>query len=497
MPEDIQKPKGPTKRSSPFSGGANPRLAPVIGIVKDNSDSTRSGQIKVYLRDNSGLDPDDYRNWRRVSFLSPFYGLTRPDSPNTGEGTYKGNSSSYGMWFSPPDIGTQVMCIFADGDLNTGFYIGCIPEPDALHMVPAIGSSTYIVPNKGETKKYGDSARLPVTNINSNNKEFTNTSKYLTAAKPIHSYVAATMWQQGIIRDPIRGPIGTSAQRENISRVGFGISTPGRPIYEGGYDDTSVASNLSEDKNPQLKVVARRAGHSFVMDDGDVVGQDNLVRIRTALGHQIMMSDSGQTLMILHANGQSYIELGKEGTVDVYSTNSVNVRTQGDLNLHADNNINIHATKNLNIQAENLHINSDKEIKVRAGTNFSQYTMGKHTVKADGPLSMYSQGDISMASGAQAFVNGSKVLLNSGKTGTNPATVPSIDKIDHTDTLFDNDKGFLAAPNKLKSITSRAPAHAPWANAGQGVNVQTSTSAEKKLPSNTKGPVSRLNGRGG
>jgi hypothetical protein len=57
------------------------------------------------------------------------------------------------------------------------------------------------------------------------------------------------------------------------------------------------------------------------------------------------MSDGAVTLQIIHSNGQSYVELGTEGTVDVYAMNSVNIRTQGDLNLHADNNININSKK--------------------------------------------------------------------------------------------------------------------------------------------------------
>ena len=47
MAIDVQKPKGPTKRSSPDAGGANPRLTPVLGTVKDNVDPTRSGRIFV------------------------------------------------------------------------------------------------------------------------------------------------------------------------------------------------------------------------------------------------------------------------------------------------------------------------------------------------------------------------------------------------------------------------------------------------------------------
>lgn len=478
MAQDIFKPRGRTKLTKPDSGGAVIRNVPIIGVVKDNIDPTRQGRIFVYLTDSLNKDPDSRDSWVAVSYMSPFYGKTIPDANNNDYGTYKANPSSYGMWNSPPDIGTKVVCIFINGDINYGYYIGCIPEPEALHMVPAIGATENIVANnEGEANAYGGALRLPVTNINTNNKDISNSAEYLTAAKPIHSYAATIMNQQGIIRDMIRGPISSSAQRETPSRVGWGVATPGRPIYEGGYDDTSIAENLDTSKNNQLRVVSRRGGHSIVMDDGDIIGRDNLVRIRTSLGHQIMMSDDGQTLMLLHSNGQSYIELGKEGTVDIYSTNSVNIRTQGDLNLHADQHINIHAKKNLNVQAENMHFNSEKEFKQKVGTDYKNYTMGKHLTKVGGAMSMESAGDISMASSAIAYVNGSKVNLNSGQTGTKPEVVPQITLVAHTDTLFDAAKGFLAAPGKLLSIATRAPAHCPWANAGQGVDVKVSLGA--------------------
>jgi hypothetical protein len=451
------------------------------------------GQLMVYLTDNSGLDPDNKDSWRPVQMLSPFFGYTRGDAAGDSLGTYKTNPSSYGMWMSPPDIGTTVLCIFVEGDLNYGFYIGSVPQPEALQMIPAIGATDNIIPNGGEANSYGGALRLPVTNINLNNKDVADSSEYLTAPKPVHSYTSAIMFQQGILRDPIRGPIGSSSQRETPSRVGWGIITPGRPIYEGGYDDKQIASNLKADNSQKLRVVSRRGGHSIVMDDGDVIGRDNLVRIRTSLGHQILMSDDGQTLMLLHSNGQSYIELGKEGTVDVYATNSINLRTQGDLNLHADNNVNIHATKNLNLQGENIHINTEKELKTRVGTDYSLSALGKHLTKVTGAMSMESSGDISMASTSIAYVNGSKVNLNSGQTGTRPTDVPAIDKVLHTDTLFDSVKGFLAAPAKLVSITSRAPAHAPWSNAGQGVDVKVDLNASTQLPEAPPTAVSNTN----
>jgi hypothetical protein len=349
-------------------------------------------------------------------------------------------------------------------------------------MVPAIGSSDNIIANSGEAESYGGAVRLPVTNINTNNADLANSPDYVSAPRPVHSYSASIMNQQGIIRDPIRGPISSSAQREAASRVGWGVSTPGRPIYEGGFDDESVASNLDASKSEQLRVVARRGGHSLVMDDGDIIGRDQLIRIRTALGHQILMSDDGQTLMILHSNGQSYIELGKEGTIDMYSTNSVNIRTQGDLNLHADNNINMHAMKDFSIQAKNFHVNTEEELRLRATTDIKAYAVSNFTVKAGSAVALASGGDSSMNAGGLAYVNGSKVNLNSGSASTQPQEVDIIPIVAQTDTLYDEKKGFMASPGKLLTIASRAPAHAPWANAGQGVDVKTDLNASSQLP---------------
>jgi len=494
--EDIWKPRGELKISKPGVGGGSVKSVPLLGIVKDNIDPTRAGRIRVYLGEIGGIDPDNESNWTPVAFMAPYYGWVQPTAGKTGDGTYKQNPASYGMWFSPPDIGTTVVCLFINGDINFGFYIGSIPTPEALRMVPAIGGNfnkESVILNTGEANSYGGAETLPVTNMNTNNSSSTESSSFLTAPKPVHSYVAGIMFQQGILRDPIRGPITSSAQREAPSRVGWGVSTPGRPIYEGGLNDSSVVDAIKQNNAKSLKVVSRRGGHSIVMDDGDVVGNDQLIRIRTALGHQITMSDNGQTLMILHSNGQSYIELGKEGTIDLYSTNSVNVRTQGDLNLHADNNINIHAKKTLNVMAESINIESEKNFNHKVGADSSVYTVGAHKHKVDGTLSMNSSGESSFASASTTYINGSRINLNTGESSAKPEVVPPIPIIAHTDTLFDQTKGFAAAPGKLLSVTSRAPAHAPWANAGQGVNVKVNLGASSQLPSAPSAAVAGVN----
>jgi len=502
MPYDNYAARGATKASKPDAGGANLRPVPVFAIVKDIVDPVKAGRIQVYIDDLGGTDPDDSNNWITVSYLPAYFGYTDGSGGTSGYGSFTTNPASYGMWFSPPDIGTEVICIFVNGDPNYGFYIGAPPVPEALRMVPAIGANfdnEDTIFNEGEAKSYGSAKRLPVTNMNTNNTSLADNPNFINAPKPVHSYTATIMNQQGIIRDPIRGPIGTSSQRESPSRVGWGVSTPGRPIYEGGFTDESV-SDAAGNPNQQagLKIIGRRGGHSIVMDDGDLIGNDQLIRLRTALGHQILLSDNGQTLMILHANGQSYIELGKEGTIDMYSTNSVNIRTQGDLNLHADNNVNIHATKELNMFAETMNFESDKTFNQKIGSDSSIYTMGKHTHKVDNAMSFSSDGDASFASSNTTFINGkNRVNLNTGETSTVPDTVKSITKVAQTDTVYDEEKGFMAAAGNLPTIVSRAPAHCPWANAGQGVNVKTNLSASSQFPSSPSPSVSATNAAAG
>ena len=482
--ENEVAPKGAPDNLTDGGGGQALLKMPVKGIVKNNIDSTRSGRIQVYINKYKGTNPDDKNSWVTVNYLSPFFGYT----PNTGSkdsnGTYSGNPNSYGFWATPPDVGTEVLCVFENGDPNFGYYIGSIPKTGLNHMVPAIGSADKIIANGPESKSYGGATRLPVSEFNNANDKQSGSPDLSNQPRPIHSYQAAILNKQGLIRDPDRGTIGSSSTRETPSRV-FGMSTPGRPIYGGGYDDSSIKAAVKDSSAPDsnFKVTGRLGGHSFVMDDGDLEGRDQLLRLRTSSGHMIMMNDSAGTLFIIHSNGQSYIELGKEGTIDMYSTNSVNIRTMGDLNLHADNNININAIKDLNIRAENMRFESTKETSQLVGTDLKQQVKANHAIKVGSQYAVKAGSNAGMTAGGDAYVTGAKVNLNTGSMPLTPADVAPLKEIKHSDTLNDSAKGYAAAPGKLASITSRAPAHSPWDGAGKGVDVKVNLDAAANFPS--------------
>lgn len=464
-------------------GGATLITEPALGVVKNNIDDTRSGRIQVYIANYGGSDPNDSRSWLTVNYMSPWYGVTSPNGniyngqDSTGYGKFVGNPQSYGFWAAQPDIGTQVICVFVNGDPQQGYYIGCLPQPGLSHMVPAIAAAGDVVPNEGESTSYGGANRIPTTEVNYSNPAIRKSPTINTDAKPVHSYQASILFNQGLIRDDVRGVISSSAQRETPSRV-FGMSTPGGPVYQGGYDNTTIRQAATSAGNDKLQIVGRTGGHSFVMDDGTIDGLDQLVRLRTSAGHQILMSDSGQTLFIMHANGQTWIEMGKEGTIDMFSTNSVNLRTQGDLNLHADRDINMHAKRNFNVYGESMKLETDKTMTQRVGTDFSGYTIGKHTQKVDGAMSFASSGVASYASSGVTYINGSKINLNTGSSSTVPATVPVITKVTHTDTEFSQAKGWISpGPSPLLSITSRLTTHYPYIGAGKGINIKVNATA--------------------
>lgn len=473
MADNVQRSKGRGQGYKFDRGGMPAEFGPFIGLVKNNVDPTRSGRLQVYIEQFSGGNEEDSSLWRTVSYLPPFYGTTNPPpGPGEGAGGFTVNQQSYGMWFTPPDINTQVMCFFVAGDPNQGFYIGCVPDPAVHHMVPAIGASTkFQLDNNNQAGYFSKAKQLPVTEINIDNEAVVENPRFFDETKPVHSYLAGIMMQQGIINDTVRGPITSNSQRESPSTV-YGISTPGKPIYQGGLSEQDIRNRLERSEvNPQdIKVIARRGGHSLVMDDGNLDGRDNLVRIRTSKGHQITMSDDGDCFYVIHANGQTWLEFGKQGTVDVFSTNSVNIRTQGTINLHADKDINMFAGGAINMKSTTAKLESLSTFDIlgAATTLYSKQLIG---IKSDGSVAIKSANGSWDGGNGLNFVAGC-INLNGG--GAQPVQTPaSLKDYSLADTTFVNNQGWTVEPGKLKTIVTRAPTHEPYPYHNEGVSATT------------------------
>ena len=330
-----------------------------MAIVKDNKDPARMGGLRVLIPSLSGVNEGYAGQLYDVGYLMPFYGAKSTNAlTGSGKGDvsdYTDGAHSYGMWMVPPDIDSRVLVIFVEGKVSQGFWIGCVQDPLTNHMIPGIAASKDTVgPSSTEDttqdlKKdiYGTDI-VPAGEVNRRLYSYSRSEKGIDRLlKPIHPF-ANTLREQGLSQDAVRGTTSSSARRESPSAV-FGISTPGRTDPEG-YKAKLGPLDAQEDVP-----VVRSAGHTFVMDDGDAEGENQLIRLRTSSGHQLLMHDSAGVMYMGNATGTVWMEFSNDGSVDIYAQKGYNIRSGGDINFHAEGDIAMYANNNIKIKAnENL-----------------------------------------------------------------------------------------------------------------------------------------------
>jgi hypothetical protein len=401
---------------------------PYIGIVKGNKDPARMGRLSVLIPALAKTMNPDEKQLITCEYLSPFYGA-KPERYNIPHSRdYTGSQHSYGFWGVPPDLDTRVLVIFAEGKTNQAYWIGCIQDPYTNHMIPGIASSENTfdktsgldTSNPNEMKNasvdkkstYG-STNVPAGELNRSAAGALINNNYNSNPKPIHPF-AEVLVKQGLSADDVRGNTTSSARRESPSQV-FGISTPGRK-------DTTVSRVPVGTKDSRAKdFVTRGSGHTLVMDDGAADGSNQLTRLRTASGHQLLMHDTEGVVYIANGSGNAYIEMTKDGRIDVYSgVGGINLRTEGDFNVHSDSNINFHA-------GGNIRMNSERETLMSSKMLLTMGVEGVFTSSQDGPVMTYGAKGITSytpaqqlhGAGGQVHLAGEQVHMNSvGASGS-------------------------------------------------------------------------------
>jgi len=333
---------------------------PYVGVVKVTVDPLKMGRLGVNIPALSNTTNPSLSQIIWCHYLSPFYG-GKPESAvsSTDPESYRENQTSYGFWAVPPDIDTEVLVIFAKGENNenSAYWIGCIQKPKINQQIPGFGSTTRVPTSTArEAARTGQTFYgtdfLPSGDINRN---FQQSGGTLTNANrldlPLNDILADQLVQEGLIQDSIRGTTSSSANRESPSQV-FGMNTPGRIRADSRSKDIGIGGTTVRPD--------RGLGHSLVMDDGDVAGNNQLTRLRTASGHQLLMHDTEGVVYLANGSGKAFIEMDTDGTISVYSDGGINMRTGRDFNLHSDMNINFHAKGAINFTSEtNLALNAE------------------------------------------------------------------------------------------------------------------------------------------
>jgi hypothetical protein len=519
-----QTPKWANRENTP---GLKIDSGPFIGIIKNNVDPSRQGRLQVWIPDLGG-DEQEPSNWYTVRYASPFFGSTigLPGSPD--ENSFGIEQQTYGFWAVPPDLNNLVLLTFVMGDPGRGFWFACVPNTPSMAMVPGVSrmpDNIRPIVNKEfsvRTETAGG-VYLPVTERNTNTVANDTNPNFAAAPRLVHPFQANIVIEQGLDRDPVRGTITSSSQRDSPSQV-IGLSTPGRAL-----PDLAEFPNLEELLKTQALTIetvqsfpSRKGGHSFVMDDGDVRGESRLVRLRSAAGHQIVLHDTANVIYISNSLGTSWVELTPDGSVNIYSGGSVNVRAEQDLNFHADGNVNIHAGDTIQMYAGStiqsqtkIHLTKADDIfnlnagvvGLRSGGNMDMQSLngswttagltnfyfGSMHVKTTNETVINSNTNSSTGTvsgwntnSGELWLKGSKVYLNtSGKVPINPDSPitpelnPDLTLYKQTGVKYDDGiKRWFKETGQFESVAPFTPTHEPWARA-TGLKKYSDGTAEK------------------
>jgi hypothetical protein len=443
-----------------------------IGVVKNVLDPNNLGRLQVWISELGG-NADDSNGWISVRYASPFLGSTNTQggdqiSKNKSE-KFSQVSQTYGMWMVPPDVNNKVLVTFANGDPNKGFWFACIFDRENHWAIPGNAGGnpgTDFNPANIEdadvrsaVKKLGAEANLPLA-------EYNRYDDGTNPLKVVNETLAASYINQGLAKDPVRGPGRSSSQRDMPSAV-FGFSTPGRPLA-----DPAITGVQTE------KTYTRRGGHSFTMDDGEALtGAGQGIRLRTASGHQILMDDAEGTLYINNRDGSCFLEMSSSGHLSIYAGGGINIRSRGDFNLHSDGSINFHATKDFNLRSEQkVLIEGVDKVGVTGGNElglFGDKALNLMTQKGSITLSVSKmktfQSGITMTAGGDIYVNANGEFAlqepKGKKANTVPKPPPGITTYNNDDTSLLG-KQWTKQKMAVESIVPIMPTHEPWDRQG-------------------------------
>ena len=428
----------------------------VTGIVKANVHGAHMGVIQVWIPTFSN-DPKDKAQWRTVRYCSPFY--SRVDNQGVGD-TYAGTKVPAGIVTPPPDLGTKVLCFFPEGRNAEGYYFACVPDTFMMQTLPEPTLFNDVASGEFNDIPQGDKDTKAVTNWKSQNR-------------PEDFFTQQASVTQGLDQDKTRGLNSSGYMRESPSEI-IGISSKGRRVDTDGLDFTVKYNSQLKDKNTTNKHVldgllgpyGRRKGHSIALDDGDVDGNSNQIRLRTSTGHQILMNDTEGLIYVGNAEGSVWIELNNTGTMDVYANDSINFRSKN-LNFHADQNIKFHSKGYTQFVSE-------KQMHVEGKEQLVMTTEGEAGITGKSGLHLDSGGSLNATAKSQAFINcggvmsiaGSLVLLQGPKTPAKSAK--SVNVLSKEEVDFDRGAGhFTTPPAPLQTTVDRPTTHEPFVDHGK------------------------------
>ncbi len=412
-----------------------------LGFVRKSEDEIRMGRLKVWIPSLGG-DSDVEDTWYTVNYCSPFAGATpiakydNQDPKRHRDGNKKGGKTmeesqlSYGFWMVPPDIDNEVIVQFINGDPNSGIWIGCLYKQYMNHMVPGI-------PRNNSHQEGEDGELPPVVEYNKWDDVGNNDDPIRPRFDPLHYGLK----MQGLYKDPQRGPASGGARRESPSKV-YGFLTPeGSQIYADDYEC------------------------------------NQLIRLRTKSGVQIMLHENDGYIYMISKRGNSWLQISDDG-IDFYSSKGVNIHSTNGYNFHTDKDYNLHIGGSFNVFTEgdfrvstvgNVNMLAGKDMRQDVGGAFHSTIeknrnikiKGSDNLKIDGNQTSYATKTVTIASGQMIVMKTPMMTQNNDGDPSQPDEPAAAEGKDPTDTK-DRKLEEKYPDDERKSVTERMPTHEPF-----------------------------------
>lgn len=417
----------PTRYTRGAQSGYNSLTGLFLAKVVDNVDEDYQGHIFVELVGHQTISAKDSAQERRR------FHKIRPTSRFGGTVQGGNFTQPYGESYPPPVAGTEVLVAFT-GQEQEGFLLGVLNDANRNSMIPGIPASRL----DDEPDVIAPARDTGVNTLHENNQ------------RQRHP-VANSLAEQGIGLDPVRGLSSSGARRESPSRVA-GQLTPG--------------------------------GHSFVMDDGTTEagegsaspdsarehGQNNLIRLRSAGGAQMLFNDTAGIVYIINQNGGSWIQMDSSGNVDVYA--------QGSVSYAAEEDINFYAGGSFNMDADTVNINA------RSGDGIKmQTTTGGIDLKSNKDIRLTTDLNLNLKAAGYARISTGGILDLNGPEAV-AATAPTSNSLTTNMTV-------------KESINGRVPEHEPWGGHLENVNAVAAQAPSRPDNSTSDYDVSDIIGGAG
>ncbi len=375
------------------------------GHIVDTNDPQERGRVRVYCPAFGDLPstPIELIPW--AQFSTPFAGSVDNEKFSRGpESTHKTTGGvAYGMWMIPK-IGAEVLVTCINNNPMLRVCIGCLHSASYVNTLPHGRNVDGVISSATEQ---------PIEPYN------TNTSKAF--GSKTDSYEWATR------------AADRSVSKVKQGSVNAGQTVASKPDSESqGYQPSRIAPDIKYSNStqtsldPQIYSWTTPGFHSFTMDDS----ADNCrMRFRTSTGHQIILDDTNERIYISTAEGESWVELDQDGSVDIFASQKVSIHSSSDINLTSDKTVRIFGNSG-------IHLQTPQDIRLTSGADTHIQSGAALRLKGSSDAFVTSGGAINLLASDNIIETGAEIHLN-GPAAADAATQPA-------------------------HYTNRVPAHEPW-----------------------------------